>query len=99
MLIVENSLVNAINSDYYEQDSFKYSFSNLKKTFSLFHLNISSLNLHFEELHLAFNHLENPFDVIGISETKLSDSSKINDLVTLSIINPQNHFVVVQLFM
>ena len=28
-----------------------------------------------------FNHLEHPFDVIGISETKLSDSSKINDLL------------------
>ena len=27
----ENNLVNAINSDYYEQDSFKHSFSNLKK--------------------------------------------------------------------
>ena len=28
---IENNLVNAINSDYYEQDSFKHSFSNLKK--------------------------------------------------------------------
>ena len=27
----ENNLVSAINSDYYEQDSFKHSFSNLKK--------------------------------------------------------------------
>ena len=40
---IENNLVNAINSDYYEQDSFKYSFSNWEKTFSLFHMNTRRL--------------------------------------------------------
>ena len=51
-----------------------------KKFFSLFHLNIGSLNLHFEEIHVALNILDHSFDVIGITETKLSDSGKNSDI-------------------
>ena len=46
----------------------------------LFHLNIGSLNLHFEELHVALNLLRCSFDVIGITETKLSESGKSSDI-------------------
>ena len=98
-------MVNTIRSksDYYEQDNFRHNTQNLKKFFSLFHLNIGSLNLHFEELHLAFNLLEHSFDVIGITETKLSDSSKNSDIsipgYVFFINNPPSDFAVAEPFM
>ena len=77
---IENDIVSTITSDYYEQDNFRHTTQNLKTLFSLFHLNIGSLNLHFEELHAALNMSELSFDVIDITETKLSDSSKNSDI-------------------
>ena len=44
----------------------------LKNVFSLFHTNIGSLAKHKEELETILNMLDFKFDIIGISETKLS---------------------------
>ena len=79
-VVIENNIVSTIKSDYYEQDNFRHTTHNLKKCFSLFHLNIGSLNLHFEKLHVALNLLGHSFDVICITETKLSDSGKNSDI-------------------
>ena len=96
---MENNIVSTIKSDYYEQDSFRHTTQNFKEFFSLFHLNIRSLNLHFEELHAALNLLEHSFDVIGITEIKLSDSSKNHYLYQYQVMCFTNNFAVVEPFM
>ena len=52
---------------------------NLKKNdFSLFHTNIGSLSKHKEELETILTMLDYKFDIIGISETKLSKNIEPN---------------------
>ena len=55
----------------------------MKKLFGLFHINISSLNLHFDELHTALNLLDYPFEVISVTETKLSGNLKYKTNISL----------------
>ena len=80
---IENNLINPINSDYYELDAFKHKTKNMKKSFGLFYINIGSLNLHFDELHTALNLLDYPFEVIGVTETKLSENLKYKTNISL----------------
>ena len=62
-----------INCKYTDLCSFKYKPS--KNKFSLLHTNIGSLSKHKEELEVILNMLDFKFDVIGITETKLSKNS------------------------
>ena len=44
-----------------------------KDSFSTLHINIASLSAHFDELKTLLSFLDHPFDIIGISETKIRD--------------------------
>ena len=63
-----------IDCRYYDYNSFIS--SNFSDTaMSFFHLNISSLPKHFDNLLNLFDSLQYQFKVIGISETRISDSN------------------------
>ena len=63
-----------LNCKYVDLSSFDYKPS--RKNFSLFHTNIGSLAKHKDELQTTLTMLEYKFDIIVISETKLSKNSK-----------------------
>jgi len=67
--------VTRINCKYNPSDF--NSSSSKSKSLSFFHTNISSLEKHFDEYLLLYYH-ECSFDVIAISETRLSSSSSGN---------------------
>ncbi len=70
---------NAINCSYYDYSS-TIPNSN-KKNNSMFHLNIASLGLHKEELVTSLSLLNFEFDIIAITETKITaDTAPIFDL-------------------
>ena len=58
------------NSQYYTASEFLTA-KIPTKFFSIFHLNIASLGCHIDDLKLLLNLLNHPFDVIGVSETKI----------------------------
>ena len=51
------------------------------KEFSLFHVNIRSLPLHHDEIYALKTNLHVDFEVIGLSEIKLSNNSLLNSNV------------------
>ena len=63
--------ISKVSCKYYSCDEFS-SIPSLSKSFSFFHTNIISLSKHFDELSSLFSNLNHCFDIIGISETKLS---------------------------
>ena len=85
-----NDLTNSINEEsddqvncrYYNIDEIKDLSKGIDdKSLSLFHLNISSLNKHIDNLENPLTSSNIDFDIIGISETRISDSyyaSKLN---------------------
>ena len=44
-----------------------------RKSFSMLHLNILSLSAHFDELKTLIDILNHPFDIIGITETRIKE--------------------------
>ena len=71
-----------INSKYYTPIEFQQkSFS--KNNFSVLHINIASLQAHMDEFKELIRLLDHPFDVIGISETKLQKNK--DPIVNLEI--------------
>ena len=58
-----------LNCKYLDIRSFNYRKS--KQDFSTFHFNIASLSKHKDELETVLSMLNNNFDIIGISETKI----------------------------
>jgi hypothetical protein len=90
-----------IESKYYTPAEFistKFS----KKSFTMFHMNIASLQAHIDELKSLLTFLDHPFDVIGITETRLNDESpwlKSNYLAMYSTILLLRLSVAVQEFM
>ena len=75
-------LSNAIFSKYYSPSEFLR--AKIPKTsFSIFHLNIASLSLHLEDLNSLLNILDHPFDIIGISETRLREGFETLTDITL----------------
>lgn len=50
---------------------------NDKKNLSFFHMNIASLALHQDELNVLFSNLEFDFDIIGLTETKITNDMPI----------------------
>ena len=67
---------NQIRCQYYSVDDF-HSISK-SNPLSFFHLNISSLEKHLSELSALSKLLKHSFDIMGISETRLSPSSSAN---------------------
>ena len=70
-----------VNCKYYnieEMSNLKDSINN--NSLSLFHLNISSLNKHIDNLEHLLTTSNVNFDVIGISETRITDSSSASKL-------------------
>ena len=68
----DDFLTDSISSKYYTPSEFLA--SKFKKTsFSMIHLNIASLSLHIDDLKMLLDLLDHPWDVIGISETKICE--------------------------
>ncbi len=78
----EDFLSNSISSKYYTPSEF---IASKFKTTSLgiIHLNIASLSLHIDGLKMLLDLLNHPWDVIGISETKICEEHEplINVLI------------------
>ena len=70
-----NFLTNSVDCKYYELHQFQ-EIQKKSKCFSALHLNISSLDKHFNELHTMLAESKHQFQVIGVTETRLSDSIK-----------------------
>ena len=65
-------LTDSISSRYYTPSEFLS--SKFKQTsFSMIHMNIASLSLHIDDLKMLLDLLEHPWDVIGVSETKIRE--------------------------
>lgn len=56
-------------------DHDKFSYNKVQTSFSLFHNNIASLNRNFEELLTILDELDFHFNVVGVSETKITASN------------------------
>ena len=72
-----------IQSRYFSPHSFKMFKGNLpqntvKSSFFIFHNNIVSINSNLENVQLLLDELDFHFDVIGISETKITNSNESN---------------------
>ena len=68
-------LSESINSKYYTANEF-ISSKIRKDIFSIFHLNIASLDCHIDDLKALLALLDHPFNIIGITETKIRESSE-----------------------
>ena len=71
----DDFLSDSIESKYYTPVEFVSSKIN-KQCFSVFHLNIASLSGHIDDLKAVLAFLDHPFNIIGISETKLRDNQE-----------------------
>ena len=70
---------NTISSKYYTPIEFKQQRFN-KKQFSMAHLNIASLQFHIDELKSLLVILDQPFDIIAITETRLHEQTPSTDV-------------------
>ena len=90
----QNLSCNQIHSRYFSPHSFeqmktKLSSSDRSTSFSVFHNNIVSLNANLENLQThILDELDFQFDVIGISETKITNSNSDKSIPTI----PGYHF-------
>ena len=65
-----------IDCKYLDCDNFNRTFpENKSKNLSFFHLNINSLPKHFENLNCYLNSLQHKFKIIGISETRITNTT------------------------
>ena len=65
----------SLNCRYYDTENLSSSLKNFSdNSFSLFHLNIASLNCHFDELQTLLNSLDHSFNIIALTETKVSNT-------------------------
>ena len=69
---LNNNPDNVINCQYYDVQELQNLNLNSEKSLSLFHINISSLSKHQDDLEHLLNSLKIDFDVIAISETRIS---------------------------
>ena len=71
----DESLTATVNSKYYNINNFNSIKFDKSSSFGLFHVNIASLSKHFDDLHELLCRLKFDFDVIGISEHKISKNA------------------------
>ena len=64
-----------VNSQYYDIKKFNALKPDKQSSFSLMHVNIASLNAHIDDLRTVLSRLKHSFDVIGISEHKITKDS------------------------
>ena len=64
------------------------------ESFSIFHHNIHSIQLHIDEFRTFLDPLNNKFDIIAFSETKLQDEPAVN-ISLPGYRNPSHTFTVV----
>ena len=69
----EDYLSDTVDSKYYTPSEFLA--SKFKQPFSILHINIASLAAHIDDLKELLDLLDNKFDFIGISETKILEES------------------------
>ena len=67
--------LNTIDCRYLDSDDFNFAFSNTSSHLSFLHLNICSLPKYFDEYNNLLETINHEFKVLGISETRLTDSS------------------------
>ena len=84
MIQTDEFLSESINSKYYTPDEFIGAKLN-KDSFTIFHLNIASLQSHIDELRALLLLLDYPFEIIGITETKILEDH--DPLVPIDIEN------------
>ena len=69
-------MMGVVNCKYYDSTDLK---NHLKtqssKKLSFLHQNVVSLNLHFDDLKAALRDLDRDLDIIGITETRLKEST------------------------
>ena len=86
---IENeNTVPPIGCKYYTIDDFNSLKSNSNKHFSIMHLNISSIEYHIEEFQIILQLLNNAFDFICISETKIRNKSEPKTDIKVKGYNP-----------
>ena len=83
---VLNETENNISCDYFDIDEFK-KIKIKHHDFSLLHLNISSLSSHINELVTFLNLLETKFDIICITESRLSQKNPLTSNINISEYN------------
>ena len=69
-------------SKYYTPSEF-FSAKFNKNNFSVLHINIVSLSAHIDELKGLLSFLGHPFDIIGISETKISEKRDLTSNINI----------------
>mgnify|MGYP001403687531 CR=1 FL=1 len=72
---LDELLSDSVESKYYTPDQFIKAKID-KKCFSIFHINIASLSGHIDELKALLACLGHPFNVLGITETKIRDNQE-----------------------
>ena len=71
-----------VNSKYYNIKNFNSIRPDKSSSFGIFHVNIASLNKHFDDLQELLSRLTYEFDIIGISEHKISkDKLPSNNII------------------
>ncbi len=65
----------SVNSKYHNFKTLNSLKPDKSSSFGLFHVNIASLNAHIDDLRAVLGRLEFSFDIIGISEHKISKDS------------------------
>ena len=75
-----DNIIPPVSSKYFDFEALERFSTDCMKdsSFSLFHCNIRSLSKHFDQLCNLLASINNPFSVIGISETKLNSNSMSN---------------------
>ena len=79
----DNLLSPSLSSKYVDIKSFNSNVKhvNAESSLGLFHVNIASLNLHCDDLRFVLSRLNHNFDVLGITEHKLSvDCDPLNNI-------------------
>ena len=79
-----------VNSKYYDVKQLNSAKIDLPSSFGLFHANIASLNKHIDDLRDISSLVNYKFDIIGISEHKISKDTAPSNNVTIPGYNPSN---------
>ena len=100
--INSDDLENTVSSKYYDIEELQnLKMTNKSKSLSLFHINVCSLSKNFDGLQHLLSCTNNNFDVIAITETRITKNVSITNNITLIITLlrlPQLNFQMVVLF-
>ena len=84
---------NSISCDYYDVDDFNKIVVN-QSDLTVIHLNISSLALHIDKLKLFLSLIKTKFDIICISESRITKSNSLTvniNIVVITLSIPQQN--------